>query len=110
METETETKVRAGTRPTTNAPDKLSVWVHDESSVTGARVVAIVSHDELQALVQAAYDEHGMLASPSWTTEAALAEAPARRYCQCGQAGCSDPDPALVSFADRWGQTMRGRA
>lgn len=63
---ETETKTTVGLRPCTHPTGKLSAWVEDE---TGRRVVAILSRAELQGLVQAAYDEHGMLAEPSIEVE-----------------------------------------
>jgi hypothetical protein len=99
---ETETMTRAGIRPTSNAPGRLSVWVDDPGGETGTgrRVVAIVSPDELQALVQAAYDRYGMLAEPSYATEA---ERTVRLEDEA-------EDMHLRSFADAWGRSIRGRS
>ena len=54
-----------------------------------------VTLDELQAIVQSAYDRHGILATPSYTVEASReVTGKGRRYCACGLEGCSDPAPA----------------
>lgn len=74
----------------TKKPESLTL-----SNDMGATLV--VSLDRLQAIVQAAYDQHGILAAPSYAIEAALAEPipytlaevePGR--CPCGEPGCSD--------------------
>lgn len=44
--------------------------------------------DELQAIVQAAYDQHGMLAEPSLERE--LARTAESWQCPCGAVNCSD--------------------
>lgn len=82
METETQsTRPAPQLRPSEYYPEQLDleVWTCARNS----RVVRM-TEDELQAIVQAAYDQHGILAAPSWHTEAQ------RGRCQCSQPGCSD--------------------
>lgn len=50
-----------------------------------------VTREQLQAIVQQAYDQHGILAEPSLSVELARAE------------------DGLREFADRWGQSLRGQ-
>lgn len=93
METE---NLRAMLRPTTNAPGKLSAWVVDADTLTGGRVLAIVTRDELVALAQAAYDQYGILAEPSYVAEAARFDALQDEA----------EDERLRTFADAWGRSL----
>lgn len=57
--------------------------------------------EDVRDMVQQAYDQHSILATPDWHAEALAAEqaglaafqepaTPRRPYCPCGQPGCSD--------------------
>ena len=87
METETKT----GPAALTHHP------VTDKFTVHRAGQRVLLSRDELQAIVQAAYDEHGILASPSYALEAERAEDKARG-CPCGLEGCSDRSAYVAEY------------
>lgn len=107
---ETETKNRPHLRLSTTHEGAASLVVPNERSVTGTSTVAALTPDEVQALVQDAYDTWGILAEPSMDVELARVAEANPGLCRCGLPGCSDGDAALREFADRWGQSMRGRA
>lgn len=70
----------------------------------------LVTVDELRDIVQYAYDELGILATPDMGREAARVAEAMPGLCRCGLPDCSDGDTALRAFADRWGQSLRGRS
>lgn len=87
---ETEARQTAGTdtpKILERRPQDLGYFKVSQAS--GVRV--FLTHDEVQALVQLAYDQHGIMATPSYSREAALRVAgEGRGLCGCGMAGCSD--------------------
>jgi hypothetical protein len=90
METETNTRPLVTLRKHTVLAGMLVIESeHANLGVTPA---------ELQAIVQAAYDQHGILASPSYALEAERATERKPGQCPCDTEGCSDrsgdgPDP-----------------
>lgn len=111
METETKTEGVAWDfvriRQNDLVPEQRAVEVFRGGHV---RERIDVTPDELQAIVQAAYDQHGILATPDLDRELARAVEANPGKCRCGHPNCSDRDTVLREFADRWGQSLRGRA
>lgn len=89
METETHTDLSATAQVYSTPGGNIVV-----TDVMDAEAV-LLAPEALQALVQYAYDRHGILASPSYALEAERAEDKARG-CPCGMDGCSDR-PAYVA-------------
>lgn len=88
METETKAESR---RVTFAPPDRHSDNLVDlrlQYAGSGTCQAVGLTRAELQAIVQLAYDEHGLLAEPSLERELARATAPG--YCPCGAVNCSD--------------------
>lgn len=67
-----ETENRAHLRPNTLHEGMASLVVPMGTSVTGTATVAVLDADQMQALVQDAYDQWGILAEPSLKVEAEL--------------------------------------
>lgn len=76
----------------------------------GAHIAHTITRDELQAIVQQAYDDHGILAVPSIALEAERVTQAAvqRGLCPCTSSGCSDraskvylQDPVYLAAQER---------
>lgn len=98
METETKRRLSPVTTMTVHA-DGTVTWLQEDLQAAHPGAFALARH-ELEALVQYAYDQHGILAEPSLETEAA-------RTLETETAA---EDAHMRSFAQAWGESMRGRS
>lgn len=90
METETQT---ATVRLDDCGPGHVTLVAPVNQSI-------VLNLADLQAVVQAVYDQHGILAEPSLEVE--------RRAYEARQAEAEDVE--LRTFADAWGESLRGQS